>query len=269
MATQFKQRFPDYEESWGGYRMELDDMPARVLIDLSAEDFEGQEQLPISVCLSIPVRRYDDEGETAEGEQARSLLFELFERLEEQYLALLVGIVTFEDKFDVQFYLEAREGVEQELEALVAEHFAPHHLPYELSYEMDVEWNSYYSFSPDDWAVMQMENALVFENMEEAGDAMTAQRPVLFFALFGSEQGAKACMSELEQEGYRLHHIEYVEDNEDEEDEDFSPYWGLQFTKTMSLDSLDAFNDEYLRLAEVVSDHSGDLDGWEAEFIKA
>lgn len=249
------------DDHWEIYVTYVDDNPAVILVDIGVVESIPITRLPNLVWLWIHLKTTDEEGFPSEDEDIR--LNEIEDLVTEGMgdLALrYVGRITTDGRREFYFYTDDPEKFQQlatEAMSSVSEY------EFEIDVADDPEWTHYQNvLYPSAEDFQQIHNQHVISQLQQAGDSLTAPRPVDHYANFRTVEDRDAFIAAAEAEGY-----ESVSRPDRTEDGSEFPYSvGLLRVDPVDPDTIDRITFELFDLAR---QHTGEYEGWASKVVKS
>jgi hypothetical protein len=244
-----------WQPNFGFYLSRLGEDPASFVVDLNAQP---QTSHPLRLQLRVPLRapRADGLRDRSELEPMGDLEDRLVDALQARLDAIYVGRLVARGATEFFFYApEAARARLNDLEALIG-----NTAPYSVEYlaETDSGWQIYTQFLyPDPYSYQAIANRSLLEQLEQAGDVLTAARPIDHLAFFSSRGQATEAATRLTAAGFSTDEVTTRDDGR----------FGLQFHRddALSEGQADAFVAEVL---DLILPLDGEYDGWGCPVVK-
>lgn len=245
-----------WQPNFGFYLTQLDGHPASFVVDLAAEPTESH---PLRLQLRVPLLHPRPDGlrDGKELEAMGALEDRLVETVVGATGGLYVGRLVTRGATEFFFYLPVTASTQLDrFESLVGD-VQPYSVEY-LAAE-DPEWGMYTGLLyPDPYALQSIANRALLEQLEKAGDDLTAPRLIDHLVFFETRGQAAEAVSRLSAAGFSTDDIDAREDGS----------FSVQFHREDPIadGQADAFVAEVL---DIILPLEGQYDGWGCPVVKA
>lgn len=129
----------------------------------------------------------------------------------------------------------------------------------QLWVDEDSEWECYFeTLYPNEYSMQEINNNKVLDALHNAGDNLSAPRPIQHWSYFNSQEDADAFVSKVAAEGFEIVTNEVLEDQEEYQ-------YQVSITRT---DMPGDVNEVTWYLMDVSAECEGYYDGWECGIEK-
>jgi len=240
-------------DDWDFYALRVDGEPASIFVDLGIQSGAPLRSHPHLAYVRLHMRQPRADGLSSE-EEFEALLS--IERSLEANLcvdgACYVGRNTSNGCRDFYFYVStANDWPDQVRRAFSS--FDDY--DYDAGTREDAGWSAYFEFLlPGKADRQKIENRRACNALEQLGDSLTAERDIVHWSYFRSQEAADAYVAEITPNGFRV------------EDRTLRGQGALRFGVRVcraDVPSYGNIDNVTLPLFEASARHGGEYDGWE------
>ncbi len=191
---------PVYRSNWAVYSNQLEGSPAVIAVDLGLDSLAPLSSHPLLVRISLPARRTDENGFPVESEMRQMVRLEQeLETAARNRGAILAGRTTGSGHRNLFFYVP----YELSLEKTAKKVLATDQFPY--AEKVDEKWSFFrQTLCPDRYEMHQVRNDMVINQLEEAGDDLSAPRPIDHWLYFPDAESRRQAIAAFEKEGFSV-----------------------------------------------------------------
>lgn len=255
-AAFFKQK----ENSWDFYFSSIDGQKASSFVNLGIHKeapLAGYEQL---ACVSVKMNNPQEDGLSSQAE------FSLLSKMEETLINAItfntesqyVGRITLAGKRDFYFYLKDTTELQNIVNAAMQKHPDYH---FDIHCKEEKTWDTYFSLLyPTPVQMREIENRQVIEQLKNAGDPLSKERPVFHFIYFNTDADREKFISRVAAEGFTVNTKEF-------DDTLTEQAYSLHIERVDKVD-WESVNEYVAYLSAIAQDCHGTYDGWETSVEK-
>jgi hypothetical protein len=249
------------EESWDFYPARIDDKEAFVTLDLAYRKQAPLADAPhlLWVNIEMPAPGPSGVGTRETAQRLTGVEARLGAHLEQTLSARFVARIRGKGLWQLRLYAPGPEGLEAAIRSVLD---AEQDLAFTSGHDADPEWAYYLDFlCPDPERTRWMQDRRVVEQLEVAGDTLTARRPVDHWLDFPTEDARSTFEASIAELGFVVRAR-----NKQEGPKRGRPF-GLRVQRTDPV-ALEQIHRVVMQLQKAAEDVDGRYDGWGCPVVK-
>lgn len=249
-------------DNWNVYLTRIDeDTVASILLDMGVASRGPDPTRPWLLRVALILKDPQETGMITREEHITISPIEekIVDIIASKFDAIHVGTMTFQGRRENSFYASTSEGFDQVVES-VKEEFPEYECRSNAA--ENPEWSYYFELMyPNPYELQSMNNRSVLFNLQESGDSLEQERPVMHWAYFPSQAARSQFISVVQEKGFSIE-----QESQAETEDDPLPF-GVQVERVDHVDQA-SIDEVTINLSELADSLEGNYDGWETMVVK-